>query len=140
MSMASGIMSGVGGLASYGVKRTQSKIDAEQAEIAAKQQELGVEQREADRKDRLANALASQNAMAGARGVAAFEGSPLTVLEDSIERERVATERDKLSTELSTLAIRSQAKIGRIMGEEQARLSLFQQGSSLFSSGFGGGK
>lgn len=100
------LVSGVGGALS---KQSQAANEAEQAEIAARQQEVAVKQREADRKDRLAASLAAQNVMAGAKGVAALEGSPLTVLQDSIERERVGTERDVYSTELTTLAQRSTA-------------------------------
>ncbi len=126
-------------LVSAGIKDTQSKIEADQAEVAASQQELQVAQRESDRKDRLASSLATQNAMAGARGVAAFEGSPLTILEDSMERERTATERDRFSTQLSTMAIRSGAKIRRKVQQTSSALNLAQRGGQLAQSGFGGG-
>jgi len=113
----------------------QSSLESSQAEVAASQQDLQVTQREADRKDRLANSLATQNALAGAKGIAAFEGSPLTILEDSIERERVATERDVFSTELNNLAMRSTAKSRRRASQIGNVASLAQRGSQLSQIG-----
>ena len=55
-----------------------------QAKVAAKQEEVAAIGREADRKGRLATAMASQTAAAGASGIAAFEGSPLTILNEDI--------------------------------------------------------
>lgn len=135
MAQASLIMSAASSLASAGLQETQAGIEKDQAEIAARQEELAVTQREADRKDRLANALASQNAMSGARGIAAFEGSPLTVLQDSIERERVATERDKFMGELNALALRSGGKVKRRLSRVQTHLGLMQTGKSLMGTG-----
>jgi hypothetical protein len=114
-------------LGSFGLKEAQSSIEAGQAETAAKSEELRLVQREADRKDRLASALAAQNALAGARGIAAFEGSPLTVLEDSLQRERTASERDRFSTELNVLAGRSTARTRRKMQSIGSRLQLMQE-------------
>ena len=111
-------------LAGNTLLKTQSNIERDQAEVAAKSQELAMTQREADRKDRLASALATQNAMSGARGVAAFEGSPLAVLEDSIRREETATERDKFSTEMEALAIRSGANIRRRLSSVNRRSAI----------------
>ena len=113
----------------------QSSLEADQAEVAATQQELQVTQREADRKDRLATSLATQNALAGAKGIAAFEGSPLTIMEDSMERERVATERDIFSTKLGALATRSTAKAKRRASQVSTGIGLVQRGSQLAKTG-----
>lgn len=121
--------------ASLAAKESQASLEEGQAEVAAKTEELRLKQREADRKDRLASALAAQNAMAGARGVAAFEGSPLTILQDSLERERTATERDVFSTELSNLALRSGAKAKRRMSQINARLGFFQSSMGVAQTG-----
>lgn len=139
MAAAPMIIAAGASLASAAQKQTSADIEAGQAEVAAKQQDLQVKQREADRKDRLASAISAQNARSGAAGIAAFEGSPLTVLEDSIEREQVATERDTLSTELSTLAIRSGASIRKKMKGMNARLGLLQTAASLSRTGGGVG-
>ncbi len=57
-------------------QQAQASIALDESQIKSEQEDLGAKQREADRKERLAIALASQNATAGAKGVAAFEGSP----------------------------------------------------------------
>ena len=135
MAAAPLILMTAASLASAGAKETQSKIEQGQAEVAASQEELRLTQREADRKDRLASKLASQNAMAGARGIAAFEGSPLAIVEDSIQREQTATERDRFQTNLTALAIRSGAKIKRKLSQANTQLGLLQQGASLAQTG-----
>jgi len=91
-------------------QKAQADIALGESKVAAEQEDLGAKQREADRKERLAIALASQNAAAGAKGVAAFEGSPLTILKEDIRRESVATERDIFSSKLASLTARSRGK------------------------------
>jgi len=112
------------GAISAGQKADDAKFAEGQAEIAASQQELQLTQREADRKQRLASSLASQNVLAGASGIRAFEGSPLTILQDSIETEERATGRDVFSTELNVLAGRSTARARRRASEFNAGLTL----------------
>lgn len=111
---------------SYSEKRTQANIEEEQAKVAASQTELAVTQREADRKDRLASALSSQIARSGASGVAAFEGSPLTILNDSIQREETASERDLFQSDLTALAQRSTGRARARMIRQNANLGLLQ--------------
>lgn len=81
-----------------------------EADIQAKSEEVGAIQREADRKADLARAMASQTASAGARGIAAFEGSPLAVLQEDIRREEVATERDLFNSKMSQMTIKARGK------------------------------
>jgi hypothetical protein len=119
---------------SAGAQIKQGKLEEGEAELAAKQEELAVKQREADRKDRLASALATQNAMAGARGVAAFEGSPLTILQDSLQRDQVATERDAFSSEISARSLRHQGRARSRIRRIGAASSLFRA-ASLASEG-----
>lgn len=97
--------------------RQEAEIEATQRDIAGKQEELGAVQREGDRKRRLAEALASQNAAAGAGGVAAFEGSPLTILQQDVQREGVATERDIFETRGKAL----QQRIAGVAAKERGR-------------------
>ncbi len=94
-----------------GQQKAQTDIATGDLTIAAEQEELGAKQREADRKERLAIALASQNAAAGAGGIAAFEGSPLTIMKEDIRREQVATERDLFSSQLASMTARSRGKV-----------------------------
>lgn len=86
------------------------KVARTEAEQTAKLEETAAIQREADRKDRLANALATANAQAAAAGVAAFEGSPLSILNESIRAEETATERDMFNTRISALMARRRGK------------------------------
>ena len=83
---------------------------AKESELSAQIQETAATQREADRKERLASAMATANANAGAAGIAAFEGSPLTILQTSIEAEETATERDFFNTRISALTTRARGK------------------------------
>jgi len=100
-------------IAKAGATRAQGKIAAREAETAAKQEELLAVAREADRKERLARVMASQNASAGSRGVAAFEGSPLTILQEDIRREGEATQRDEFMTKLNAMTLRSKGLIAK---------------------------
>ena len=97
-----------------------------ESETAAQAEEAAGVAREADRKAMLAEALASQNAAAGAGGIAAFEGSPLTILQQDIKREQKATQRDVFQTELAAKTLRAKGKIA----EKQARLGGFLQFAS----------
>lgn len=92
-------------------QQAQASIAVGESKVAAEQEDLGAKQREGDRKERLAIALASQNAAAGAKGVAAFEGSPLTILKEDIRRESVATERDIFSSKLASMTAKSRGKV-----------------------------
>ena len=93
--------------------RAAGKISKIESETAAKAEELGAVQREADRKQSLARAMASQIAESGAKGVAAFEGSPLTVLQADIAKEEEATRRDIAQTKLAAMTLRARGKIAK---------------------------
>lgn len=95
------------------------KAQQREAETAALAEEAAGVSREADRKARLAQALASQNAAAGASGIAAFEGSPLTIMKADIAKEGEATQRDIFQTNLRARTLRARGKIAK----RQARTS-----------------
>jgi hypothetical protein len=99
----------------------ESKVTAQIEETAATQREL-------DRKERLAKALATANAQAGAAGIMAFEGSPLTILNQSIENEQTATERDVFNTRISTLVGRARADNAKSQANIGAATSLLKGG------------
>lgn len=102
------------------------KIARGEAEVAAKQEELSAVSRERDRKSRLAESLASQNAAAGAKGIAAFEGSPLAILEEDIRREQVATERDVFQTKLRADVARTRGLIAERQTRAGANIGLIR--------------
>jgi len=114
-----------------GVQISQQKAQADiavgESKVAAEQEDLGAKQREADRKERLSIALASQNAAAGAKGVAAFEGSPLTILKEDVAREKTATERDAFSSDLASMTAKSR---GQIQAKSLRAQSLLTAGSA----------
>lgn len=126
------ILAGVSTALSLRQAKVAGQALKDEADIAAKQAEVGVIQREADRKGRLIEALASQNAAAGAKGIAAFEGSPLTIMQEDIRREEVATERDKFSTDLGVMAKRFRASNQAAGLKTRAQLSLL---TNLASAG-----
>lgn len=115
-------------LIAAGSKVSAGKQEAREAELGAETQELAATQRETDRKERLAKAMATANANAGASGIAAFEGSPLTILQQSVEAEQTATERDQFNTRISALTTRARGK----SAQASANLGAF---SSLVSAG-----
>lgn len=102
------------------------KIARGESQVQAQMEELSAVSRERDRKGRLADALASQNAAAGAKGIAAFEGSPLTILNEDIRRESVASERDKFQSRLSAATTRARGLILEKTNRAGANLSLFK--------------
>lgn len=122
--------------------RAAAKIQQKEAETEAKQIELGVVQREADRKAKLARALASQTASAGARGIAAFEGSPLSILQADIEAEERGTGRDIFQAQLAAMTTRARGRITRKQQEAGAITTLIgslqQKAETAMKAGVGG--
>lgn len=117
IAIASLLMHGGAMRMSHKAQKTAGQIESMEAETMARQEELGAIQREADRKHRLARALSSQIASAGAKGIAAFEGSPLALLEEDIKREETATERDVFQTKLSAMTLRTRGRIRERLGK-----------------------
>ncbi len=107
---------------------TSGEITKDESKVSAKQEGLAATQREVDRKERLLQALSASAASAGARGIAAYEGSPLAILEADIEREAEATQRDKFMSTLAQKTIRARGKVA----QKQARLGA---ATSLLSGG-----
>jgi hypothetical protein len=136
-----GILADIG---SFGLQKDIGKIQRGEAEVAAKSEEAAGVQREVDRKAQLSEALASQNAAAGTAGIAAFEGSPLSVMQEDVRRESVATERDVFQTKLKALTLRSRGKIAERTAKAGAKLGLIskleERGAAAFAGGAGGGK
>jgi len=119
--------------ASFGLQRAGGKIARGQAEVAAKAEEAAGVSREADRKERLIEALASQNAAAGAGGIAAFEGSPLSVMKEDIRREAKATERDVFQTRLRAMTLRARGKIAERQAKTSAAIGLITTATERFT-------
>jgi len=132
--MAAPLIAGVG-LLSFAQKRAAGKITQLESETAAKQEDLAATQREVERKQRLAEALASQNAQAGAGGIAAFEGSPLTILQEDIRKADVAGERAGLESRLKVTSRLARGKIARKQANLSATVGLLKAGASAAQVG-----
>jgi len=117
------------------LERAAGRGAAREAEIVAKQEELGAIQREADRKERLVEALATQTANVGASGISMFEGSPMTVLQESLKAEATATERDTFMTRLSAMSTRAKGRMAKSAADIRSDISLM---SSLGQTGLAG--
>ncbi len=121
-------------LLSFTQQRSAGKIAQREAEVGAKSEELAAIAREGDRKERLASALATQTAKAGAGGISAFEGSPLSVLQESIRAEETATERDVFQTRLSALTTRTRGQVARRQASAGAVTGLLGSAAKGFTS------
>ena len=118
-------------LLSAGTQVQAGRQAVKESELTAQTQELAASQREVDRKERLATAMATANANAGASGIAAFEGSPLTILQQSIEAEQTGTERDAFNTRIGALTTRARGKSAQSQARLSAAGSLLQGGSNI---------
>ncbi len=115
-----------GSLVSARMQRTAGDIARGEGKLAAQQEEVAAMQRETDRKDRLSQALASQNARAGAGGVRAFEGSPVTTMQEDIRREKVATQRDIFQSDLAAMTARARGKYQQQSSRTKSLLTIAQ--------------
>ena len=118
------------------------KAQQREAETAALAEEAAGVSREADRKARLADALASQNAAAGASGIAAFEGSPLTIMKADIAKEGEATKRDIFQTNLNARTLRARGRIANKQAQTSGMLkfaSAVGKGAAKTMAGGAGG-
>jgi hypothetical protein len=99
------------------------KVAEIESKTEAKQIETEAASREADRKEDLNVALSSQMAGAGARGIG-FEGSPLTVLQEDERKEKEATKRDTLQSQMAAQSARTRGKVAKSQAKGAAVLGL----------------
>ena len=126
-----GLVASVGtSLISANQQARAGKQSLREAELSAQTEELAATQREGDRKERLAKAMATANAQAGAAGIAAFEGSPLTILQESISNEETATERDRFNSRISALTTRQRGQSAKTISRIGAASTLLQGASN----------
>ena len=135
----SGMSGGAQGWAQGEYIQKAARIEERDYKMAAEQIELEQIQREADRKERLAKSMATSTAMAGASGVAALEGSPLSVLKESVAQEKQATQRDKYMSDLKAMTARHRGRLGVYASKVQANAAHKAGRSQTFGSLFGGG-
>jgi hypothetical protein len=108
----------------YSATKAGGEIQKVESETQAEAEELAATQQEADRKARLAEALASQVSGSGASGIQAFSGSPLTILQADIESEQKATRRGRFQSELRAEGFRMRGRTAQKMANQQAKMGL----------------
>lgn len=103
-----------------------ASLASTEGNLAAEMQDVAALQRETDRKLDLARAISTTRAKASGAGIVTNVGSPLSIIEQQIEQEKIDTERDKFNAMISAQSARYQgaARAGQIRG--QATLSLLR--------------
>lgn len=112
---------------------------SKEGRVQRRQMDIATMQKETDRKERLARALASQNAQAGASGIKAFEGSPLSVLNEDISREKRATERADFNNRIAKMTHRSRTRSEVGARRFGGQMSLLKGAGDVAAMGSGGG-
>lgn len=121
-------------LLQFSGKKSASEIELLESESTAKQIELGATQREGDRMNNLARAMASQTASAGARGISAFEGSPLSILNADIEAAELAQERDTFQSDLASMTTRVGGRVRKQLQDTSAQVGLISDFAKIAQS------
>lgn len=135
MEIASAGLSIFTSAAKFGAQKDAARAAEKQGKVEAQQEEIMATQREADRKERLAEAMASQTASAGSRGVFAFEGSPLSVLQEDMRKEEVATDRDAFNARVAGLGSRIRGFTAGKGMRQQATIGLFTDIQDIAKAG-----
>lgn len=112
-------------MVAYSQASSAAKFERQQGKLQAEMEDVAAAQRETDRKMDLARSIGSIRAGAGASGITG-EGSPLTLIQESIKAEQRDTARDEFMTKMrkSSALMQSRMRAGQIMG--QAQLSILQ--------------
>lgn len=129
-----GIVADVG---AWKAQRAAGKIARYESQVQAKQEELAAVAREADRKAKLTEALASQNASAAAGGVVAFEGSPLAVIKEDIRLAKQDSRRDAFQSSLARKTYIARGKIAETQAKTAANIGLIRAIESKAASAQG---
>lgn len=132
-SGVSTVVEGVGTMSSTYASSQALKAEKAGVKSDIRGIELGAKQREADRKEALARALASQNALTGAMGITT-QGTPSDVMGQDILAEKTAGERDRLMTDIEKS---KRAYMMRAKGQMQKQSSLmgYLQGTAKIGQG-----
>ena len=125
-------------MVAYSQASSAAKFERQQGKLQAEMEDVAAAQRETDRKMDLARSIGSIRAGAGASGITS-EGSPLTLIQETIKAEERDTARDVFMTKMrkSSALIQSRMRSGQIIGG--AQLSILRNAQqSAESAGSGG--
>lgn len=126
---------GATSLMQIGGALTAGKIAKTQSKLERKQLQLQLQARETDRKEALAQAMAAANAASGTKGIAAFEGSPLAMLEQMEMRSMEESQRDKYMTDLAKTTEKYRGKQRALGYQSQAFDKLATSGIQFAMAG-----
>jgi len=109
-------------------KQQAYKRDAEREEFAAKDREI-------QRKTRILAALATQNAVRGAQGVRAFEGSSANMMAQDVEKFEYDQSMGAANLAMTKQSLLESGKSAREYGYASAAATLFESGQRKKSRG-----
>ena len=137
-AMGAVIVGGVATSTALGVnaaiqQRRAGKISEKQSELNAAAEGDAARQREVERKQNLLRAISSQEAEAGARGIAFGEGSPARIAELDIDKANTDLAVDRASSLQRQRSLRSQGRAARISGNAQFAAGLAGAAQSSLS-------
>lgn len=121
-----------GGLSAYQQYKA-GKITEQEYKLQAKQEGDAARQREIERRRGLLSALSSQNAQAGAQGVA-LAGSPAAMMNRDIKDFRNDLMYDQANTKTSQRILRSRGSAAAAAGKIGAIQSIVDTGSSIYQA------
>ncbi|MCP4273001.1 MAG: hypothetical protein GY781_13750 [Gammaproteobacteria bacterium] len=114
--------------------RSAGKLALKESKIEGRKLNLQNLSREVDRKEALAKAMATANAQSGIKGIAAFEGSPLSVLENLERDVEQDMERDDFMTDLAKTTSKYRGKAQKAGYQSQGYQSLLSSGLNIIEA------
>jgi len=128
MGMLMAIMSASQSIQAGHAKEDAYKRDAEREKFAAKDKEI-------QRKKRLVAALATQNAVRGAQGVRAVEGSSLNMMNQDVETFEYDQDMGAANLAMTTQSLLESGKAARRYGYASAANTLLDSASRVTARG-----
>jgi hypothetical protein len=126
------VAAGTGSLMSASGAYSQGAIGRQEAKTEGALIGLQAKQRELARTEKLNEAIAAQMVSASTRGIA-LEGSPLDVIDATVESSKKSQAAEDTGARVSQLAAKSKASQAMKQGRLGAMTSLVQGGTSMVS-------
>jgi hypothetical protein len=123
------------GAASAIQSRNAGKLQQIEYKRQAQEEETSARDREIERRRRLVQALASQNAEAGALGLDATTGSRRAITLEDVRRARMDDLTDRAMTSRRAVSLASAGRAARRQGNLQAGATLLDTASTIAGGG-----
>ena len=124
-----------GSLLSSGLQQSAGRAEARELEFQADNESINAVIRNNARLENLLNVMAANNVISGASGVAAFSGSPLTVLQENIKTASKRAVTDFGVARMNELSLRQSAFARRRASQLAAFGSLLGTGLNIAKTG-----